>query len=127
MLSAFRIEPSPAVLLRKAWREGKKIRKRTVANPTHWLEDRVELLRRPLKGEAFRVERTRPHGHVAAMLGTVRRLGVDTLIAARWSRERDLVVAMVVARILDPRSKLATARGLLEERGFSTLAEELKI
>jgi transposase len=124
----------PAVLLREAWREGKKIRKRTVANLTHWPQERVDLLRRLLKGEAlvpaaesFQVERTRPHGHVLAVLGTVRRLGVDNLIASRRSRARDLVVAMVVARILDPRSKLATARGLSEESGFSTLAEELGV
>lgn len=124
----------PAVLLREAWREGKKIRKRTVANLTDWPEEKVELLRRVLKGEmlvplgeSFQIERTRPHGHVAAVLGSVRHLDVDTLIASRRSRERDLVVAMVVARILDPRSKLATARGFGEEGGFSTMAEELGI
>lgn len=124
----------PAVLLREAWREGKKIRKRTVANLTDWPEEKVELLRRVLKGEmlvplgeSFQIERTRPHGHVAAVLGSVRHLRVDTLIASRRSRERDLVVAMVVARILDPRSKLATARGFGEEGGFSIMAEELGI
>jgi transposase len=124
----------PAVLLREAWREGKKIRKRTVANLTDWPEEKVELLRRVLKGEtlvplgeSFQIERTRPHGHVAAVLGSVRHLDVDTLIASRRSRERDLVVAMVAARILDPRSKLATARGFGEEGGFSTLAQELEV
>ncbi len=105
-----------------------------MANLTDWPEEKVELLRRVLKGEmlvplgeSFQIERTRPHGHVAAVLGSVRHLDVDTLIASRRSRERDLVVAMVVARILDPRSKLATARGFGEEGGFSTMAEELGI
>jgi hypothetical protein len=124
----------PAVLLRESVREGKKIRKRTVANLSKLPPEVVEVLRRALRGETlvpvgevFQVERNRPHGHVAAALGSLKRLGVEGLIASRPSRERDLVVAMIVARILEPRSKLATARGLGEETGFSTLAEELGV
>jgi len=122
----------PAVLLRESFREGKAIRKRTLANLTDWEPAKVALLRRVLAGEtlvspeqAFVVERSVPHGHVAAVLGTLRQLGVDRLLASRPSRERDLVVAMIVARILDPASKLATARGL--DAPTSTLAETLGV
>jgi hypothetical protein len=115
-------------------REGPKIRKRTLANLSAWPASQVELLRRVLRGEtlvppeeAFQIIRTRPHGHVAAVLGTLRRVGLDRLIAAQRSRPRDLVVAMVVARLLDPTSKLATARGLGPETLSTTLGEILDI
>jgi len=71
--------------------------------------------------------RSLPHGHVAAVLGTLRKLGLEKVIASRRSRKRDLVVALIVARIIDPVSKLATARGLAEETAFTTLGEELEI
>jgi hypothetical protein len=107
----------PAVLLREGWREGKRIRKRTLANLTEWPSDKVEALRRLLKGErlvaaedAFVIERSLPHGHVAALLAMARRLGLDRLLAARPCRERDLVLAMILERLLHPASKLATTR-----------------
>lgn len=109
----------PAILLRESWREGSRVRKRTVANLSDWEPEKVDLLRRVLRGEklvpleeAFEVEESLPHGHVAAVLGTLRSLGLERLLAPRRSRERDLVVAMITARVLNPRSKLATARGL---------------
>jgi transposase len=120
----------PAVLLRQAWREAGKIRKRTLANLSDWPEDRVDSLRRLLRGESlvsptdlFTVERSVPHGHVQAVLGTIRKVGLDHLIAAKPSRERDLIVAMIAERLLAPSSKLATTR-LWNE---STLAEELSV
>ena len=111
----------PAVLLRESYREGKKVRKRTLANLTKLPADQVEAIRRVLKGdklvtvsEAFQiVEGGSPaHGHVQAVLTAMKRLGFDTLVASRRSRERDLVVAMVAARVLapKPKSKLATPR-----------------
>ena len=118
----------PAVLLREAWREGKKIRKRTIANLTRWPDEKVEALRRLLKGESlsspremFVVERTLPHGHVEAVLGTIRKLGLDRMLSAKRSRERDLVVAMIAERLLHPASKLATTRLW----HATTLSEEL--
>lgn len=125
----------PAILLREGWREGKKVRKRTLANLTKWPLPLVEGLRILLRGgtaveqlhEAFAIVRSRPHGHVAAVLGSLRKLGLERLVAPEPSRERNLVVAMVVARILDPRSKLATARGLGEETLWSTLGEVLGV
>jgi Transposase DDE domain len=124
----------PALLLREGWREGKKVRKRTLANLTKWPAGLVEGLRLLLRGgtavpkfdEAFEVVRSRPHGHVAAVLGTLRRVALERLIAPQPSPQRSLVVTMVVARILDPRSKLATARGLGEETRWSTLGELLE-
>jgi hypothetical protein len=75
----------------------------------------------------FAIERTRPHGHVAAVLGTLRRLRLDTLIAPKRCPERDAVVAMIVARVLEPRSKLATARQLRSATLASTLGELLDL
>ena len=122
----------PAFLLREGWREGKKTRKRTLANLTDWPTHQREALRRVLKGEPvaspeelFDIVRSRPHGHVAAVLGTARRLGLARCIARSASRRRDVVLALVVARVLDPRSKLATARALHAETPADTLGESL--
>ena len=111
----------PAILLREGWRENGKVKKRTITNISSWPRHKVETLRRllrdePLVGrdEAFDIVRSRPHGHVAAVLGTLRRLGLDKLIDPRPSERRNQVLAMIVARILEPASKLATARGLAE-------------
>ena len=122
----------PAVLLREGWRENGKIRKRTVANLSSWPGEKVETLRRLLKNEplvgrddAFDIIRSLPHGHVVAVLGTLRKLGLDRLIDPKPSRRRNQVLAMIVARILEPASKLATARGLAEATAVSTLGEIL--
>ena len=126
----------PAVLLREGWREGKRVRKRTVANLSHWPPAQVEALRRVLKGEAlvsvqdvFEVRRSLAHGHVEAVLGTLRRIGLDRLISSRPCRERDLVVAMIVERLLHGSSKLASTRlwhatTLAEEVGVSDANED---
>jgi len=118
-----------AVLLRESVREGKKTRKRTLANLSHWPEEQIAALRRVLKAEtlvgptdALEITRSLPHGHVAAVLGTMRRLGVAELIEPKASRNRDLVLTMIASRILDPRSKLATARGLDSETASNSLA-----
>ena len=112
----------PAVLLRESSRVGNKIIKRTLANLSDWPAPQVDLLRRVLKGEALlspsqalQIERSLPHGHVAAALGTLRRIGLESDLARLACHERDLVCAMIVARILAPGSKLATARGLHEQ------------
>jgi ribosomal protein L35 len=117
-------------LLREAWREGGKIRKRTLANLSHWPEHKVESLKRLLRGETlvsahdvFAVETTMPHGHVEAVLGTIGKLGLDDLIGSKPSRQRDLVVAMIAERLIAPSSKLATTRLW----SSSTLAEELTV
>ena len=122
----------PAVLLREGWRENGKVRKRTVANLSSWPMEKVETLRRLLKNEplvgrddAFDIVRSLPHGHVAAVLGTVKKLGLDKLIDPRPSARRNQVLAMIAARILDPASKLATVRGLAEATAVSTLGEIL--
>ena len=124
----------PAVLLRESWREDGKIRKRTLANLSALPPDAIEVLQRVLKGEKLvaaeevvRIERSVPYGHVAAVLGTLRRLGLDQVLGTKRSPERDRVLAMVVARVLAPDSKLATARGLGEESAFSALSEALAL
>ena len=121
----------PAILLREAWRENGKIRKRTVANISDWAPEKVEALRHVLKGKGLApaaaleltIERSLPHGAVAAVLGTIARLGLAEMISAKRSRERDLVVAMVAQRLLHPSSKLASSRSWHS----STLAQELSV
>ena len=122
----------PAVLLRESYREGGRVKKRTLANLSHLSEATIAGLRRVLRGDtvvapgdAFAIERSRPHGHVAAVLGTLKKLGLDRLLAARRSPDRDRVVALIVARVLAPDSKLATARALDTTSATSTLAEML--
>ncbi len=123
----------PAVLLREGWREGKKVRKRTLANLSALSREQIESMRRVLRGETlvaldesgFEITRSRAHGGVAAVLGMMRKLGLDSVLASRHSRERSVTLALICARILQPSSKLATARGLVPETEGSTLAEAL--
>ena len=122
----------PAILLREGWREGHRVRKRTLANLSDWSPQKVEALRRLLRdeplvapSEAFAVQRSRPHGHVAAVIGTIKKLGLDRLLASRRRPERDRVVALIAARVLAPDSKLATARALDANSATSTLGEML--
>ena len=123
----------PAILLRESWREDGKVHKRTLLNLSHWDPAHVEGLRTVLKGgtvippgqDAIRIERSLPHGHVAAVLGTARRIGLDTLLGPEGNRCRDLVLALLVSRILDPASKLATARRLSPDTASSSLGEML--
>jgi hypothetical protein len=125
----------PAVLLREGWRERGRVRKRTLANLSAWPAEKVEALRAALKGgrvaepltDAFDIVRSRPHGHVAAVLGTIKRLELEALLDRGASTERDLCAAMIAARIISPGSKLATARALDEETLGSTLGELLGI
>jgi len=124
----------PAILLRESYREGGKVKKRTLANLSALSMEHVQVLRHALKGqtlvpaeEHFEVTRSRPHGHVAAVLGSLRQLGLEEALSTRRHRKRDLVVAMIVARILEPRSKLATARELGGETLASTLGEVLGV
>src|SRR5271157_948935 len=118
----------PAILLRESYRDGKSIRKRTLLNLSNWPAEHVEGLRGVLKGgvvipagqEALAVERSLPHGHVAAVLGTARAIGLDRLLGPKNTREPnrknnrigDLVLAMIVSRVIAPASKLATAKAL---------------
>ena len=123
----------PAVLLRESYREGGKVKTRTLANLTRWPEPKVEALSQVLKGlparvdlaEAFQITRSLAHGHVAAVLGTAARLEIAELIDPMRSRNRDLVLAMLAAQVIAPGSKLATARGLRFETATSSLGEVL--
>lgn len=124
----------PAILLREGYREGGKVKTRTLANITHWPTEKIEAFRQLLQGthmipasSVFTIQRSLPYGHVVAVLGTLRRIGLDRIIASRRTYYRDLVIAMIVARIIDPCSKLATARGLSEETAFTTLGETLGV
>jgi transposase len=122
----------PAILLRESSRRDGKIVKRTLANLSCWPASQIDALRRVLKREslvspadAFQILRSFPHGHVAAALGTLRRLGLESILSRSRGPQRDLAVAMIVARILEPASKLATARGFHPETVTSSLAAVL--
>ena len=126
----------PAILLRESYREAGKVKNRTLANLSAWPEAKVDALTRVLKGQpppaagldgAFEITRSLPHGHVAAVLGTLRELGLEELIDPVPSRHRDLVTAMAVAQVIAPDSKLAIARGLREETAATSLGEVLAL
>lgn len=107
----------PAILLRESIREGKQVHKRTLANLSSLSLEQAEAIRRILKGqvlvpveEVFEVEASHHHGHVRAVWEAMSRLGVAPLLGSRASRQRELVMAMMMARVLKPQSKLATTR-----------------
>ena len=120
----------PTYLLRESYRENGKVKNRTLANLSGLPYQQIQLIRRALKGEdlvplddAFRITRSLPHGHVQAVIDMIRRLKLPQLIASRPGRERDLIVALIVQRILHPCSKLAATR--LWKK--TTLAEKLDV
>src|ERR1700745_733177 len=123
----------PAILLRESYRQDGKVKNRTLANLSSWPEAKVEALARVCKGQpppaaldgAVEITRSLPHGHVAAVLGTARQLGLEDLIDPVPSRHRDLVTAMAAAQVIAPDSKLAIARGLRDQTAASSLGEIL--
>jgi transposase len=127
----------PAILLRESFRENGKVKTRTLANVSHLPPQQIQALRLALAGslaaagsplpDAFLISRSLPHGHAAAVLGCLRNLQLDAILDPVPSRKRDLVIAMIVARILDPASKLATARGLHADTLHSSLGELLEV
>jgi Transposase DDE domain len=125
---------NPTVLLREGWREGKTVHKRTLANLSKLPPEAVELLRRILRGEILlsadeelEIERSWPHGAVAAVVGTIKKLKLDQLLASRRSPDRDRVLALVAARVLAPTSRLAVSRMLDPETAASTLGQVLDV
>jgi len=127
----------PAILLRESFRENGKVKSRTIANISHLQAPQIEALRLALAGslptsgtalpDSFQISRSLPHGHAAAVLGCLRNLKLDAILDSAASRQRDLVVAMIVARILDPASKLATARGLHSDTLSGSLGDLLHL
>jgi hypothetical protein len=120
----------PAYLLRESYREGKKVKKRTLANLSSLSDEQLTAIRAILQGQVlqpvetlFKVIASRPQGHVEAVRVAMSRLGFTTLLGSRPSRERDLVAAMVAARVLAPQTKLATTRWWQT----TTLAEEFGV
>ena len=124
-------------LLRRSFREKGKVKHKTLANLSHLPSDVIEFIRhryeakRPADpsngGGEWKIVRSLPHGHIAAVLGVLRSLGLDQVLASRSSRERDLVCALIVSRLVAPGSKLATCRNLREETASSSLAVELDL
>jgi Transposase DDE domain len=125
----------PAILLRESYRDGNKVRKRTLLNLTDWPGDLVAGFRALLKGgtvipagqEALTITRSLPHGHVAAVLGTLRRIGLDRLLGPDGNRCRDLAIALIASRVIAPASKLATSKALDPATAASSLGEVLDL
>ena len=124
----------PAVLLRESYRDGGKVKTRTLANLTDWPDAKVDALRRVLKGETaivsqeeLLIERSLPHGHVAAVLGMARKLGLHKLFRGFPPRLAELATAMIVARVIEPAAKLATARQLSEATAAHSLGAVLEL
>ena len=125
----------PAVLLRESYSEGKRVRKRTLANLGQLPPAVIDGLRVLLAGgsvvakpeEVFEIQRALPHGHVAAVVGMMRKLDLPRLLSRTVSRERDLALAMIASRIIVPGSKLATLRALSAETGSSSLGRVLEL
>src|SRR6201985_2331044 len=123
----------PAILLRESYREAGKVKKRTLLNLSDWPHERIAGFKALLKGgtvipkdqDAITIIRSLPHGHVDAALGTARKIGLDRLLGPDGNRCRDLILALVVNRILDPGSKLAAARALSPDTATSSLGEQL--
>ena len=123
----------PAILLRQSYRDNGKTKKRTLANLSDWPAERIEQLRAVLRGdrllpasEAIEIVRALPHGHVIAALGTARRIDLDGLLPRRApQRRRDLALALIIARLLEPAAKLATARMLDPDTAIHSLGEML--
>ncbi len=124
----------PAYLIREGYREGGKVKTRTIANITKLGGDKIEMIRRILKGEtlvpaeeAVEILRALPHGHVAAALGTARTIGLERFLDRQPSRRRALCLAMIVAHLLDPASKRAIARALDPETAQCSLGPVLDL
>jgi transposase len=123
----------PAVLLRESYREAGKVKSRTLANISDWPDAKIDSLRRvlagetllPLAAERFEIARSLAHGHVTAVLGTVRRLGLEKALPKGPDRRVKLILAMMVARIIAPAAKLATARQLSETTAAHSLGAVL--
>jgi len=124
----------PAILLRESYRVGDKIKTRTLANLSRWPEAKIQALARVLRDEPvaapadrFEIERSLPHGHIAAVLGMARKLGLDRLLPRRPSRLAKLALAMIVARVVGPAAKLATARQLSAATAAHSLGAVLEL
>jgi hypothetical protein len=124
----------PAILLRESYRDGdsRRVKNRTLANLSHWPPEQIETLRAALRGdrlvpagEGMEIVRALPHGHVAAALGVARQIGLDELLPDGPERQRNLALALIVERLIDPAAKLATARALDERTAINSLGMTL--
>src|SRR6267154_1619606 len=122
----------PAILLRESYRDGDSVKNRTLANLSHWPAEQIETLRAALRGdklvpagEGMEIVRALPHGHVAAALGVARQIGLDALLPDGPERQRNLALALIVERLIDPAAKLATARALDETTAINSLGMTL--
>lgn len=129
----------PAILLRESYRQDGKVKTRTICNLSDWPKAKLDRFKRALKAAdgkspkskkrfgPFQIVRNLPYGHVAAILGVLRQLGLEEMIAPKHSRQRDLAIALIVSRVLDPASKLATLAGWHPDEACHALGHLLKL
>src|SRR5258706_725484 len=122
----------PAILLRESYRDGDSVKNRTLANLSNCPPEQIETLRAALRGdklvpagEGMEIVRVLPHGHVAGALGVARQIGLDDLLPDGPERQRNLALALIVERLIDPAAKLATARALDETTAINSLGMTL--
>lgn len=121
----------PAILLRESYREDGRVKNRTLANLSDWAPEKIASLQAALRGgrlarvDETQILRSLPHGHVAAVLGTARRIGLDKLLPGGTERQRNLALALIVQRLIDPAAKLATSRALDETTAINSLGVTL--
>jgi hypothetical protein len=123
----------PCTLLRESYRVNGRVMKRTLANLTDWPPNILAKFKTILKGDKeascddFEIVRSLPHGHVAAILSAISKIGLDKMLFSKPSRERSIIIAMITQRIINPSSKLNNVRSLSKDTASSTLAKELGI
>lgn len=118
-------------LIRQNYRENGKVKHKTVANITHLPPDLIETIRRrlkedkPISGEGFSIVRSLPHGHVAAIQQTIKRIGLDRVISAKRSKSRDIIVGLIIQRLIRPDSKLGCLRNFKDSTAANSVGSEL--
>ena len=127
----------PCILVRESYREAGKVKKRTLANLSHLPKHAIELLKVAIKEgpltnipalkDSFEIKQSLPHGHVKSVLEVAKKIGLANIISSKPGKELQLVMAMIISRIIYPKSKLSTSRGLDTETRNSTLSQELGI
>ena len=120
-------------LIRQNYRENGKVKHKTIANITHLPSDLIETIRRrlkegkPISGEGFSIIRSLPHGHVAAILQTIKRIGLDNIIGSKRSKSRDIILGLIIQRLIRPDSKLGSLRNFQDSTATNSVGSELEL
>ena len=120
-------------LIRQNYRENGKVKHKTIANITHLPSDLIETIRKrlkegkPISGEGFSIIRSLPHGHVEAILQTIKRIGLDNIIGSKRSKSRDIILGLIIQRLIRPDSKLGSLRNFQDSTATNSVGSELEL